>query len=61
MIYINLSLGVFTGYNLLNVALALPKDGKVIACDISSDGMEIGRPFLEEVCILRIKCDCNLM
>ena len=42
-------LGVFTGYNLLSVALTLPKDGKVIGCDINTDYIDIGRPFLEEV------------
>ncbi len=42
-------LGVFTGYNLLSVALTLPKDGKVIGCDVSSEYFDIGRPLLEEV------------
>ena len=42
-------LGVFTGYNMLSVALTLPKDGKVIGCDISTEYFDIGRPFFEEV------------
>ncbi|MEO0969731.1 MAG: class I SAM-dependent methyltransferase [Cyanobacteria bacterium J06639_18] len=32
-----LEVGVFTGYSALVVALALPSDGKVIACDISEE------------------------
>ena len=41
--------GVFTGYNLLSVAMTLPKDGKVIGCDISREYFDIGKPLIEEV------------
>ena len=36
-----LDIGVFTGYSSLVVALALPPDGKVIACDIDEDSTAI--------------------
>ena len=40
-----LEVGVFTGYSSLCVALALPKDGKAIACDISEEYTAIARRY----------------
>lgn len=40
-----LEIGTFTGYSALTVALALPADGKLLACDTSAAYTEVGKPY----------------
>jgi predicted O-methyltransferase YrrM len=55
-----IEVGTYTGYSALAVALVLPPDGKLIACDVSDEWTRIGRPFWREAGVesridLRIK------
>lgn len=42
-----LEVGVFTGYSSLCVALSLPPEGKVVACDVSEEYTAVARRYWE--------------
>jgi predicted O-methyltransferase YrrM len=43
-----IEVGTFTGYSALSVALALPPDGRLIACDVSEDYTAVARRYWAE-------------
>jgi predicted O-methyltransferase YrrM len=45
---LTLEVGVFTGYSSTVVALALPDDGRVVACDVSEEYTSVARRYWRE-------------
>ncbi len=54
-----IEIGVFTGYSSLCVALALPLDGKIIACDISTKYTDIAEKYWRDANV-RDKIDLRI-
>jgi caffeoyl-CoA O-methyltransferase len=48
-----IEVGTFTGYSALAVALALPRDGRLVCCDVSEEWTSIGRRYWKKAGVER--------
>lgn len=48
-----LEIGTFTGYSALAVALALPRDGRIVCCDVSEEWTTIARRYWTKAGVAR--------
>ncbi len=54
-----IEVGVFTGYSALCVALALPEDGELIACDVNEEWTAIARRYWSEAGVAQWHSVCR--